>query len=88
MVAFSDPAGGVARSPFEPRWPLAMHSTVSLVEHAGRGRGTLVTIIWRPIEASPEEVAAFAAAFDSMRQGWGGTLDRLAAEVEPAGQPA
>ncbi len=50
--------------------------------HAGKGRGTLVEITWTPVDATHEEIQTFNAHHDSMRNGWGGTLDKLAAYLK------
>jgi uncharacterized protein YndB with AHSA1/START domain len=75
VVSFSDPAGGLTRNPWSPEWPLHVLSTVEFVEQAG-GK-TKVTVTWLPHEASEAERRAFDEGRDSMKQGWGGTLDKL-----------
>lgn len=74
VVSFSDPQGGVTRNPWSADWPLHILSTLDFAEKAGR---TTVTVSWLPLEATETECQVFAAAHDSMRQGWGGTLDKL-----------
>ena len=74
--SFSDEAGGVTRHPMAPNWPLETHSTFTF-EDVGGGK-TKVTIRWSPHNATEDERKTFEAGRDSMRQGWGGTLDRLA----------
>jgi hypothetical protein len=39
----------------------------------------MLTIRWSPINATAEDQATFDAGHDSMRGGWGGTLDQLTA---------
>jgi uncharacterized glyoxalase superfamily protein PhnB/uncharacterized protein YndB with AHSA1/START domain len=73
--SFSDEDRGITRHPMAPSWPMLMHSTFTFEDEPG-GR-TKVTIRWQPYQASPEELAAFDAGRDSMRQGWGGSLDVL-----------
>ena len=80
--SFSDEAGGLTRHPLSPTWPLEMLTTVTFDEPI-RGQ-TGVTIRWSPINASTDEQKTFDAAHDSMRGGWGGTFDRLAAYVATA----
>lgn len=77
VVSFADPKGHEIRNPWDEKWPLEMLSTVTFHPHAGSSRGTLVTVEWTPVNASPEELAAFRAGFASMEQGWGGTLEQL-----------
>jgi len=74
--SFSDEAGGVTRHPGSALWPLEMLSTFTFEEQGGK---TKVTIRWAPHNATDEERKTFDAGHDSMRQGWGGTMDQLAA---------
>jgi uncharacterized protein YndB with AHSA1/START domain len=76
IVSFSDPKGGVTRHPMSPGWPLYIMSTVEF-EEQGKGK-TRVTVTWLPHEASDSERKFFADGQDSMKQGWGGTLDQFA----------
>jgi uncharacterized protein YndB with AHSA1/START domain len=85
--SFSDPKGGVTRHPWHMSWPLEMLSTItfeSIGSDAGRdakGQGggkTKVTVHWVPGDASSElECKTFDEGRDSMKQGWGGTLEQL-----------
>jgi uncharacterized protein YndB with AHSA1/START domain len=84
-IAFADEKGNAIRAPFDVNWPLEMLSVVTFEDHAGKGRGTVVTIRWTAHNASDSERATFAAGHDSMRQGWTGTLDRLVAEIAGGG---
>jgi uncharacterized protein YndB with AHSA1/START domain len=43
-----------------------------------------VTIRWSPHNATAEEQQTFDTSHDSMRQGWGGTLDQLVAYLARA----
>jgi uncharacterized protein YndB with AHSA1/START domain len=72
--SFSDPKGGLTRHPGAAEWPLQLLTTITFDERDG---GTLVTVHWSPYDASDLERATFDAGFDSMRGGWGGTLDQL-----------
>ena len=81
VSSFSDEAGGVTRHPMAPTWPLEMLSIFSFEEEGGKTR---FTVRWSPLNASEEERAAFAAGHASMQQGWGGTLDKLAAFLTKA----
>jgi uncharacterized protein YndB with AHSA1/START domain len=75
IVSFSDPKGGVTRHPWNETWPLHIMSTVEFEEQpAGK---TQVTVRWLPHEASELERKAFDEGRDSMKQGWGGTLEQL-----------
>ncbi|HYZ63429.1 MAG TPA: SRPBCC domain-containing protein [Acetobacteraceae bacterium] len=75
VVAFSDPAGADARAPWDANWPLRTLSDITFLED---GDGTIVRVEWSPFEASEAERKNFTSGHDSMRQGWGGTMDRLA----------
>jgi uncharacterized protein YndB with AHSA1/START domain len=75
--SFSDAQGGITRHPMAPTWPLEMLSTFIFEDEPG-GK-TKVTIRWSPHNATEEEQKTFDAGRDSMQQGWGGTLDQLAA---------
>lgn len=79
--SFSDEAGNITRHPMSPTWPLEMLSTFLFAERDGR---TTLTIKWSPLNADQTERATFGGAHDGMRQGWGGTLDQLAAYLAEA----
>src|SRR5215213_8710895 len=79
--SFSDEAGGVTRHPMAPTWPLEMLSVFSFEEEGGKTR---FTVRWTPLNAGEEERATFAVGHASMTQGWGGTLDKLAAYLAKA----
>ncbi|MEA2988570.1 MAG: hypothetical protein QOG83_1281 [Alphaproteobacteria bacterium] len=72
--SFSDEAGGQTRHPMAPTWPLELLSTFTFEDVGGK---TKVTIRWAPHNASEEERKTFDAGHDSMRQGWGGTMEQL-----------
>jgi uncharacterized protein YndB with AHSA1/START domain len=80
--SFSDEAGGTTRHPMSATWPLEMLTIVTFDEIGG-GKIRL-TIRWSPLNATAEEQQTFDAGHDSMRGGWGGTLDRLAAYLATA----
>lgn len=77
--SFSDEAGGTTRHPMAPTWPLEMHSVFTFEDVPG-GK-TRFTVRWSPHNATEEERKAFDDGHDSMRQGWGGTLDKLAGHL-------
>ncbi len=74
IQCFSDAKGGATRHPMAPTWPLETLSTSTLSESGGK---TTLTIHWEPYNASEEERKTFDGAYDSMNQGWGGTLEQL-----------
>ena len=79
IVSFSDPQGGVTRHPWSPGWPLHILSTVEFEEQGPRQ--TRVTVTWLPSDASDAERKTFDEGRDSMKQGWGGTLEQLAGHL-------
>jgi uncharacterized protein YndB with AHSA1/START domain len=75
--SFSDAEGGITRAPFPQlggTWPLEVLNTLTLTEQDGK---TSVALRGGPINATEEERKTFASMFDSMRQGFGGTFDKL-----------
>ena len=72
---FSDEKGGLGRHPMSPDWPPQMLTTITFIE---REHKTTVVIEWVPIEATDVERKTFDEGRQSMKQGWGGTLDQLA----------
>ena len=75
--SFSDLDGGITRAPFpqlKDTWPLEVHNTVTLTEENGK---TTLTLRGRPINATEAETKTFIGMFDSMKQGFGGTFDKL-----------
>lgn len=77
--SFSDDAAATVRAPFSPDWPLEVLTTVTFTPDGG---GTLMEMSGIPINAAPQEFDIFEKWFPSMQQGWAGTLEQLAAEVE------
>ena len=78
VISFSDAAGGITRAPFpqlKDLWPLEVLHVATFSEQAGR---TTVALRSRPINATEEERAMFAANTGSMGQGFGGAFDKLA----------
>jgi uncharacterized protein YndB with AHSA1/START domain len=78
VTSFSDPDGGITVHPMNPNWPREMLTTITFTEAGGK---TTVHVRWIPINATAQQIGAFDAGHDSMRQGWGGTLDQLGAYV-------
>ena len=74
--AFSDPEGGLARAPFGDAWALEMYTQVDFAELGGKTR---VTVTFFPVDASEAERKVFDDNHPSMQQGWGGSLEVLAA---------
>jgi PhnB protein len=80
---FSDQHGGLARHPLSATWPLEILSAATFADEDGK---TKLTIEWLPLNPTDEERRTFDAAHAEMRQGWGGTLDQLAAYLAGAWQ--
>lgn len=76
VVNFSDAERGVTRHPMAATWPLSTLSTITLTDE---GRDTRMALQWHALDASDEENATFDGAHAGMAQGWGGTMDQLAA---------
>ena len=72
--SFSDPKGGVTRHPLSKDWPLEMLTKITFAESGGK---TTVAVHWSPINATEAERKTFNTSFDSMKQGWTGTFDKL-----------
>jgi uncharacterized protein YndB with AHSA1/START domain len=82
--SFSDEAGGLTRHPLSPTWPLQMLSTFTFEEQPGGKSKSKFTVRWSPYEATDEERKTFDAGHDSMKGGWGGTMDQLEAYIAKA----
>jgi uncharacterized protein YndB with AHSA1/START domain len=74
--SFSDEAGGPARNPFSPTWPLEVHNTLILTEENAK---TVLTLRSRPHNATEEETAAFQANKHNVSRGFDGTFAQLEA---------
>ncbi len=72
--SFSDEKGGLTKHPLSPTWPLELLTTIIFTGQQGQ---TIVTVEWLPINATAEERKTFDAGRESMKQGWGGSLDQL-----------
>ena len=69
------------RHPWSANWPLQTLSTVTFEE---QGRKTKVTVQWVPHDATEVERKTFDEGRDSMKQGWGGTMDQFADYLKKA----
>jgi len=75
--SFSDADGGITRAPFPQlgdKWPLEVLNILTLTEQDGK---TTLTLRGGPINATEDERKTYVSMFDSMRQGFGGSLDQL-----------
>ncbi|MDX2199830.1 MAG: SRPBCC family protein [Phycisphaerae bacterium] len=80
ISSFSNARGEVTPAPFPglDEFPPETLTTVTLVDHAGLGRGTLVTVEARPLGGTQAQRDFFTSFHPSMRQGWTGTMQQLA----------
>jgi len=77
--SFSDRDGGITRHPFsQDPWPLQLLTIVTFAETTGK---TTVTVAWTPFDATDAERQTFEKGRESMKAGWTGTFDRLAAHL-------
>ena len=74
IVSFSDRDGGITIHPGNPSWPRQILSTTIF---EAQGDRTLLTLRWKPYEATELERKTFIEGKPSMEQGWGGTLELL-----------
>jgi uncharacterized glyoxalase superfamily protein PhnB/uncharacterized protein YndB with AHSA1/START domain len=80
--SFSDEEGGTTRHPLSKTWPLQLLSVFTFEDQPG-GK-TKFTVSWAPLNATEEERKTFDAGHDSMRGGWSGTMEQLAAYLAKA----
>jgi uncharacterized protein YndB with AHSA1/START domain len=80
--AFSDPDGNVTRAPFFADWPLEVLNVWTFEEAGGT---TTLRLRGTPLAATAAERQRFADHRESMRGGFGGTLDQLAAHLAKIG---
>src|SRR5262245_31546618 len=73
--SFADEEGNTIRAPFSPTWPLEVLNTSTFSEHAGK---TTLTIRSAPLNTANEDRDIFESGLDSPRQGFNGSMDRLA----------
>ena len=79
ISSFSNADGEVTPAPFQglEDFPPETLTTVTLVDHAGIGKGTLVTVEARPFNGTKAQREFFTAFHSSMHQGWTGTMQQL-----------
>lgn len=75
MGMFSDEYGdGPTRHPWEPDWPLRLHTRI---EFAPEGGGCRLNLAWIPVDATATELDRFERGHGECHIGWTGTLDQL-----------
>ena len=72
-------AGDAVRRRRPDRGASQLLSTITFIEFEGK---TTVSVEWTPLNATEAEVEFFGSMAESMNQGWGGTLDKLAEYVK------
>ena len=78
LNAFSNERCGIARAPFSEQCPLEIQNTAAFTEEGG---ATVLTLRALPFGELDDERAYFEALHPSLEQGYGGTLDALAAHL-------
>ncbi len=81
IVSFSDRDRGITVHPGNPNWP---RQTLSTTTFEAQGKRTLLTLRWKPYEATEIERKTFIEGKASMEQGWGGTMQLLEAYLAEA----
>ena len=71
---FSDKDRGLGSHPMAPTWPKRMRTTLHLQDF---GTKTLISLYWKPLEATEAEKKTFEQGMDGMKGGWGGSFERL-----------
>jgi uncharacterized protein YndB with AHSA1/START domain len=72
--SFTDREGNTIRPPFPIEWPLHTASVTSFKDVKGK---TEITIEWKPLDATDEQIDTFNNSFASMNGGWSGTFEQL-----------
>ncbi len=72
--SFCDEQGNKIMPPFFDAWPLTLLTTVDFAAKDGE---TEITLRWTPIEYSEKALAEFVRQMAGMKQGWGGSFDKL-----------
>lgn len=71
---FSDAEAGLGRNPWMEVWPAEVSNVMAFAEEGGK---TTITLRGSPINATEEEMKAFAGLTESMQGGWEGTWSKL-----------
>jgi uncharacterized protein YndB with AHSA1/START domain len=81
VVSFSDETCGVTRHPMSADWPLQTLSTTTFSEKDGK---CTLTVDWRALNPTEVELKTFDGGHESMKTGWGGTMEQLEAYLKTA----
>ncbi len=76
ISSFSNEQGEITKGPFPMDFPLEVVNRITLSERDG---STTLILESHPIKATAEQEVVHAQMHDSMKQGFGGTLDQLEA---------
>lgn len=84
ISSFSNADGEITPAPFQglDDFPLEVLTTVTFADHAGIGKGTLVTVEALPHGGTRAQREFFTAFHASMFQGWTGTMQQLADHLD------
>ncbi len=80
ISSFSNSKGETTRAPFSDDFPLEIINTLTFSERNGK---TTLTLRGTPVDPTDVEREMFESMFDSMQQGFGGTLDQFAVYLAP-----
>jgi uncharacterized protein YndB with AHSA1/START domain len=75
LMSNTDSRWNIAPYPMMPDWPRTLLTTVTFQETQGK---TQMRLTWTPHDATPAEIACFAAAMGNMGKGWEAGMKRLA----------
>jgi uncharacterized protein YndB with AHSA1/START domain len=79
LNSFSNDKCGIARAPFSEFCPLEIENSATFTEHAG---ATTVSLRAEPFGEATEERKYFEDLRSSLEQGYGGTFEQLADQVQ------
>lgn len=74
VMSFADENAEIVRNLWNDKWPLEILTTMTLTE---QDRKTEIRLTSVPVNATPEEMAAFEEGKPSMQAGFKGTFDQL-----------
>ena len=74
--SFSDEEGNICKAPFPMEFPLEIFTQITLSENNGI---TTLTLESRPLNATPEQEAAFFSMTNNLSGGFAGTFNQLEA---------
>ncbi len=74
ISSFSDENCGITRAPFSEKFPLEIFNRFEFTEQNGK---TAITLKGYPLNATDEEIQAFAEMTAGMQQGFSGTFNQL-----------